>query len=90
MTDCLFCKIVAGTIPSTPVYEDEYVYAFLEPEKSSGGNMYKIAEQKGIDISCRKPHYSLDDVEVLHELMQNIGCPAGKMQAYLKDLAYYA
>lgn len=30
MTDCLFCKIVAGTIPSTPVYEDEYVYAFYD------------------------------------------------------------
>lgn len=26
--DCLFCKIVQGTIPSTKVYEDELVYAF--------------------------------------------------------------
>ena len=26
--DCLFCKIVNGEIPSTKVYEDEYVYAF--------------------------------------------------------------
>ena len=26
--DCLFCKIVAGEIPSSKVYEDEYVYAF--------------------------------------------------------------
>ena len=26
--DCLFCKIIAGEIPSTKVYEDEYVYAF--------------------------------------------------------------
>ena len=32
MTDCLFCKIAAGTIPSTKVYEDEYVYAFLDIE----------------------------------------------------------
>ncbi len=28
--DCLFCKIVAGDIPSTKVYEDEYVYAFRD------------------------------------------------------------
>ncbi len=28
MSDCLFCKIVAGEIPSTKVYENEYVYAF--------------------------------------------------------------
>lgn len=28
MTDCLFCKIVAGSIPSKKVYEDEKVYVF--------------------------------------------------------------
>ena len=30
--DCLFCKIAAGEIPSTKVYEDEFVYAFLDIE----------------------------------------------------------
>ncbi len=30
MSDCLFCKIAAGEIPSTKVYEDEKVYAFLD------------------------------------------------------------
>ena len=28
--DCLFCKIAAGDIPSTKVYEDETVYAFRD------------------------------------------------------------
>lgn len=28
--DCLFCKIIAGEIPSTKVYEDELVYAFQD------------------------------------------------------------
>ena len=28
--DCLFCKIIAGDIPSTKVYEDELVYAFRD------------------------------------------------------------
>ena len=28
--DCLFCKIIAGEIPSTKVYENEYVYAFRD------------------------------------------------------------
>lgn len=34
MEDCLFCKIVAGDIPSTKVYEDDKVYAFndIEPQ----------------------------------------------------------
>lgn len=30
MADCLFCKIAAGEIPSTKVYEDDTVYAFLD------------------------------------------------------------
>ena len=28
MSDCIFCKIVRGEIPSRKVYEDEFVYAF--------------------------------------------------------------
>jgi histidine triad (HIT) family protein len=28
MSDCLFCKIAAGEIPSRKVYEDEDVFAF--------------------------------------------------------------
>ncbi|MGN0584317.1 MAG: histidine triad nucleotide-binding protein [Ruminococcus sp.] len=30
MEDCLFCKIAAGEIPSTKVYEDETVYVFKD------------------------------------------------------------
>lgn len=28
--NCLFCKIIEGSIPSTKVYEDDYCYAFLD------------------------------------------------------------
>ena len=28
MSDCLFCKIIAGDIPSNKVYEDDFCYAF--------------------------------------------------------------
>lgn len=30
MNDCLFCRIIAGEIPSTKVYEDDTVYAFRD------------------------------------------------------------
>lgn len=30
MTDCLFCKIAAGEIPSAKVYEDEEILAFRD------------------------------------------------------------
>jgi histidine triad (HIT) family protein len=34
MPDCLFCKIIAGEIPSKKVYEDEHTFAFedLDPK----------------------------------------------------------
>lgn len=30
VSDCLFCKIAKGEVPSTKVYEDEYIYAFRD------------------------------------------------------------
>lgn len=30
MSDCLFCKILKGEIPSSKVYEDDNVYAFYD------------------------------------------------------------
>lgn len=30
MTDCIFCKIINGEIPSTKVYEDEKILAFKD------------------------------------------------------------
>ncbi len=34
MSDCIFCKIVDGSIPSKKVYEDDQIFAFydLEPQ----------------------------------------------------------
>ena len=34
MSDCLFCRIIAGEVPSSVVYEDETVYAFndIDPQ----------------------------------------------------------
>ena len=30
MNDCIFCKIIAGEIPSNKLYEDELCYAFYD------------------------------------------------------------
>ena len=30
MSDCIFCKIIAGDIPSTKVYEDDQILAFRD------------------------------------------------------------
>lgn len=39
MNDCVFCRIVAGQIPSTRVYEDEQVLAFMDIGQVNPGHV---------------------------------------------------
>lgn len=50
MTDCLFCRIIQGDIPSTKVYEDEDVYAFLDLSQVTPGHTLVIPKQHVSDI----------------------------------------
>ncbi|TCT23672.1 histidine triad (HIT) family protein [Melghiribacillus thermohalophilus] len=38
MSDCIFCKIIEGEIPSAKVYEDEDVLAFLDISQVTKGH----------------------------------------------------
>lgn len=62
MTDCVFCKIAAGQIPSVKVYEDENVLAFLDIGPLSEGHTLVIP----------KKHYTKIH-ECSAELMAHIG-----------------
>lgn len=50
MSDCLFCKIINGDIPSTKVYEDEHVYAFMDIMPLSKGHTLLIPKTHCQDI----------------------------------------
>jgi histidine triad (HIT) family protein len=39
MSECVFCRIVAGTIPSTRVYEDESCIAFMDLGQVNPGHV---------------------------------------------------
>lgn len=45
MSDCLFCKIVAGDVPCAKVYEDENVFAFLDIGQVTKGHTLVIPKQ---------------------------------------------
>ena len=54
--DCLFCKIIAGEIPSTKVYEDEWVYAFRDINPQAPVHVLvvpKIAKAEGLENGYR-------------------------------------
>jgi histidine triad (HIT) family protein len=42
VTDCVFCRIVAGTIPCFKVYEDEATLAFLDINPANRGHALVI------------------------------------------------
>lgn len=39
MTDCIFCKIVSGEIPSSKVYEDSQILAFMDAGQVNPGHV---------------------------------------------------
>ena len=45
MSDCLFCKIIAGEIPSKKVYEDDLCYAFYDIEPLAPTHFLVVPKQ---------------------------------------------
>ena len=45
MSDCIFCKIIAGEIPSSKVYEDDRVVAFLDISQVTPGHTLVVPKQ---------------------------------------------
>ena len=43
--DCLFCKIAAGQIPSTKIFEDDNVYAFADIDPQAPFHAIVIPKQ---------------------------------------------
>ena len=49
--DCLFCKIVAGQIPSTKVYEDETTYAFNDINPKTKVHVLVVPKKHATNVS---------------------------------------
>ena len=45
MENCLFCKIIAGDIPSAKVYEDELTYAFRDINPQAPTHVLVVPKQ---------------------------------------------
>ena len=50
MPDCIFCKIIAGELPSYKVYEDSDVLAFLDIHPTNPGHTLVIPKQHHRDF----------------------------------------
>lgn len=50
MTDCIFCKIANHEIPSSIVYEDDVVIAFLDLSQVTKGHTLLVPKRHVADI----------------------------------------
>lgn len=55
MTECIFCKIIAGEIPSYKVYEDDHTLAFLDIYGATDGHTMVIPKKHGETILHIEP-----------------------------------
>ncbi len=51
MSDCLFCKIVAGDIPSATVYEDEFCYAFRDINPQAPTHVLVVSKAHVVNLT---------------------------------------
>ena len=51
MQDCLFCKIIAGEIPSKKVYEDEFTYAFHDIGPQAKAHVLVVSKKHTPDVA---------------------------------------
>jgi len=57
MNDCVFCRIVAGQIPSTRVYEDDEVLAFMDIGQVNPGHVLVAVKRHAENL------YALDEAQ---------------------------
>jgi histidine triad (HIT) family protein len=48
--DCIFCKIVAGEIPSIKVHEDELTVAFMDVNPGARGHLLIVPREHSPDV----------------------------------------
>lgn len=63
--DCLFCRIVAGSIPSTAVYQDDQCYAFQDIDPKAPTHVLVIPRKHIASLA----HAQEDDQALLGHLL---------------------
>ncbi len=93
MTDCIFCKIIQGSIPCEKVYEDDQFLAFLDIKPATKGHMLIIPKDHSVDCTQMDPELGASFFRIVNRLIEaakkglgakgcnlgsNIGAPSGQ------------
>jgi len=77
MSDCLFCKIIAGEIPSKKIYEDDDLLAFHDISPQAPVHFLVIPKKHIANVMETRPEDSNLLGKLLHkaqELLAGQGC----------------
>lgn len=82
MDNCVFCKISRGEIPAKKVYEDEYVFAFLDLAQSTPGHTLLVPKRHLQDIYA----YEASDAQAVFSVLPTLSAALQKAFPKAKGL----
>ena len=68
VSDCIFCKIVAGEIPATKVYDDDHFLAFLDISQVTPGHTLVIPKKHARNLLEMTP----DETAALFNIVSRV------------------
>ena len=81
MADCIFCKIIAGEIPSQCVYEDEHVYAFRDIAPQAPAHIIVVPKEHSAssvaDLTAENSHLAAKCLEAMSKIAKYEGLDNG-------------
>lgn len=98
MSDCIFCKIIAGEIPSTKVYEDDRCLAFKDLDPKAPIHILVVPKVHIQSVDAITPENSGEAAHILetipgimkalgvttgYRVITNIGADAGQTVPHL-------
>jgi len=80
MSDCLFCKIISGEIPSQRVYEDDFVCAFRDISPQAPVHVLVVPKEhiaSVADLCAGNSHHAAKCLEALPLIAKQEGLDGG-------------
>jgi len=75
--DCIFCKIIGGSIPCHRIFEDDQVMAFLDVGPLARGHTLVIPKIHAVTLETLPPEYAAACLRIVpavaHAVMTEVG-----------------
>lgn len=98
MQDCIFCKIIAGTLSSIKIYEDRFVVAFLDIAPITKGHTLVVPKKHCVNILDADTKTLSQTILVVQRIAQvlqkyadgvNIGQNTGRVAGQIVDHLHF-